>query len=45
MERTWLCEECDEYTTWTYEDLASRGTPVCPECDEDMTLQPQGDKT
>ena len=34
----WVCVECKLKEEWTYLDLATRGTPVCPKCDDDMQL-------
>jgi len=34
----WKCYECNTETEWSDEDVADKGTPVCPNCDEDMEL-------
>lgn len=39
--RTWKCPECENTTTWSYEDLAERGTPLCTACDTEMELLPE----
>ena len=39
--RFWKCTDCGndgELVAWNYDDLATRGGPVCPSCDADMTL-------
>lgn len=36
--RLWECSECGFSTTWDYDDLVERGTPVCPEDGTDMVL-------
>lgn len=41
--RLWGCAECGDkgkLVVWSYDDLATRGGPVCPMCDEDMILVP-----
>ena len=40
MDRKWKCESCWHETRWSYDDLAYRGCPVCPYCDDDMELLP-----
>ena len=37
----WECINCGnkgELVQWGYEDMAERGNPVCPSCDDDMKL-------
>jgi rubrerythrin len=36
----WTCPECVHIhqEQWSYLDLATRGTPVCPICDSEMQL-------
>jgi len=34
--KIWACFECGWRVFWSYDDLARRGTPVCPKCDNDM---------
>lgn len=39
--RLWRCEDCGnggELEAWSYDDLATRGEPVCQSCDADMIL-------
>ena len=36
------CPECGFGDIWTSRDLAERGTPVCPHCDEDMKIRESG---
>ncbi len=42
--RTWQCEndECqgkdEAIVSWSYDNLAHNGGPVCPLCDDDMSL-------
>ena len=39
--RFWECKNCgdkQEHILWSYEDLATKGEPVCPQCDGDMSL-------
>ena len=36
---TWICEKDNFETEWSDKDVAERGTPVCPTCDEDMELK------
>lgn len=31
------CAGCNIDEDWTAKDIAEKGTPVCPKCDEDMT--------
>jgi len=41
--RLWKCADCGndgELVAWSYDDLATRGGPVCPSCDADMILIP-----
>ena len=41
--RLWKCSNCGnrgELVAWGYDDLATRGEPVCPSCDTDMILIP-----
>ncbi len=41
--RLWECTECGnngELVAWSYDDLATRGGPVCLSCDADMVLIP-----
>lgn len=32
------CGECDYEQEWTMTQVQEQGTPICPECDVDMTL-------
>ena len=36
--RLWVCPDCHYEDKWRYEELAGRGSPVCPQCDTDMEL-------
>lgn len=43
MTREWDCTACEldgvvSTTRWSYDELASQGSPVCPICDSDMSL-------
>jgi len=37
--RTWVCGDCGMRVEWSYDDLAYRGIPNCPNCDCDMLLE------
>lgn len=41
--RRWTCLDCKHECSWTYDNLAERGSPVCPDCDANMVLV-SGDK-
>ena len=32
----WSCPECNFKAKWSYNDLANRGGPICPNCDSDL---------
>jgi transcription initiation factor IIE alpha subunit len=32
----WVCPLCHHKTEWDYNDIVTRGNPVCPNCDSDM---------
>ena len=34
----WECRVCETKTMWSYFDCANSGTPVCPDCGDDMTM-------
>lgn len=36
--RQWKCPACGRTVDCSYEDLAEAGTPLCGECDREMTL-------
>ena len=39
----WSCEECGEVVDVSYEELAESGTPLCLQCDIELTpLDEQG---
>ena len=38
MPRDWRCDECGWTTCASYETIAEIGTPMCSECDIEMTL-------
>lgn len=50
IEFLWVCNNtddlrsdgCKETVRVSYADLASNGTPLCPECDVDMELAEKG---
>lgn len=37
-EKLYVCpkEGCDYETHWTFDDVRTKGEPVCPNCDEDL---------
>lgn len=35
----WRCNECGFETFWSYDDLRTRGEPVCQRCDIDMSVR------
>ena len=36
-QKYWFCPDCNEKEfSWDMEDVAEKGTPVCPKCDHDM---------
>ena len=39
MSKKWVCKDCGKEVDWSYEELASKGNPVCPKCDGDMELK------
>ena len=36
-EKKWECEECGYTTMWSYDEMVELGSPVCPDCDCDLT--------
>lgn len=34
----WECTVCGSMCMWSFMDVAEMGTPVCPECDSDMSI-------
>ena len=36
------CPECEYTTSWTMQDVTEKGTPVCPDCDVDLTIEDYG---
>lgn len=40
MERLWVCVDnsCEGGVIWTYDQLAKRGAPQCPDCAGDTYL-------
>ena len=38
ISKTWICPNCDYETEWDYEALATKGEPVCPDCDAEVRI-------
>ena len=38
LEYAFRCDDCDEEAKWTMNNVVDAGTPVCPDCGEDMEL-------
>ena len=39
LEYAFRCDDCGEEAKWSMNNVVDAGTPVCPECSEDMELQ------
>ena len=38
LQYTFRCDKCSEEVKWSMNNVVDAGTPICPECDEEMEL-------